>query len=177
MKVLLIKANKKSEAVIDTSPFSKEINEFIGKISIKYPDWEEFVLSNHKPPQNRISLIKFSNSMRFFGNMIELALLIPCLDKLNANWSRFCISRKEFPIIEDYTFQEGMLLREHGKNTNTFLLVMKFEGVDLIVNQEGKERTYNIDRFRKHNFKFRLLCNNLENKEAFLNHNWPETKN
>jgi len=154
---------------------SKEIKELLQKIQQKYPDWEEFILSNHKTKQIRV--LKLGDKVTFLNKILEIGNLIVFLDKNYFNWIRFGVSRREFPIIEDFVYSKGMLLREFGSNTNTYQFVKEINGDIVTLFQEGKEWKYSIENHKKNGKnKFKLLCENLVNDEEFLNFEFPERK-
>ncbi|HAN78670.1 MAG TPA: hypothetical protein DCQ31_13365 [Bacteroidales bacterium] len=171
MKIEIL-TNKSSTLTIENQ--SKEIKELLLKIQQKYPDWEEFVLSNHKTEQIRV--LKLMDKVVFLNRIPEIGKVIEFLDKHHFNWERIVISKKNFPVIENLIFHEGMLVREYGSNTNAYQLVKEVNGDTLKLIQEGKEWNYNIERQSNAGFKLRLLCENLINVDEFNAHGWPATK-
>jgi hypothetical protein len=151
---------------------SNEIREFIAKIQEKYPDWEEFILSNHKTKP--IRLLKLKDKIVFIGITKAFVNLIAFLDKYNNNWKRFGISNTDFPVIGDFMFEEGMLIRSSLSNTYQYALVKGVEGDKVNCFQEGADWSFSINVFKEKKYRYRLLCSNLNNKEEYIGFGWPE---
>ena len=171
MKIELFLDNNKVIAVEDQS---FEIKEFLKKIQDKYPDWEEFILSNHASKQ--IRLLKLKDSIICLDKTLLIGKLIMFLDGYYRGWIRMGITKNNFPVVGGLVFQKGMLTRLSSSNTNQYNFITGVEGDTVKCFQEGKNWEFSMETFNKKNYKYKLLCTNLANEKELLSIDWPELK-
>lgn len=165
----------------DKSPFKIEsndkiINDFIIYLNDKYPEWEEFVLSNKFEKQIRI--IKKQNELIQLPKTISIGQLIVFLDKSHNDWNRFAISKKSFKEIKYEECAIGMLVRASTSNTNQYIYINNISinskgEKEIICNQEGQAVTFNTVNCSK--YKFALLSQNMD-KTQFETLDWASYK-
>jgi len=160
--------------IISIENQSKEIRDFISKNDEKYPDWEEFILTSHKTKQVR--LLKLNDKVVFLSKTLVIGNLISYLDSYNSNWKRFAISKTDFPTIQKYEFDKGMLIRSSVGNTHPYALVADVYGDKVSCLQEGTVWEFDVEVVKKMKQKFKLLCKDLVNKSEFVSFDWPDSK-
>jgi len=151
---------------------SNEIKEFLIKISDKYPDWEEFILSNHINKQIRI--LKLKDRIIPIGKIAVIGKLMNYLNTHYKEWKRFAISVADFPNVANSDFKEGMLIRLFGSNTNQYNLIMGRDGDKVSSFQEGKYYDFSVEKNKK--YKYKILSENLINFEEYKLFEWPDSK-
>jgi len=162
------------DRIISIENHTNEIKEFLSKIQNKYPDWEEFALSNHSI--NPIRFVKLQNEIIFLDKTLMIGNLIGYLDKTHKDWVRIGISKTDFQVIDYDSMKVGMLIRSFSSNTNQYALIEEIDNGVITCFQEGETWCINKGTFKSNNYKYKLLCEYLSDKEIFTTHKFPETK-
>ena len=167
--------NSKIEKITQLDEISPDFNAFINYLNNKFPDWEEFILTNHSA--NQIKMVKLSERIVFLEKPLQLGMLMQYLNMRYNGWKRVGITNKDFKLIDKKDIKVGMLVRSSSSNISPYCYVIKIDEAknNLLGCQESpKEWKCNIDKVDK--FKFRILNDCLLNGPEFCDHEWPESK-